>query len=217
MAKFQRGALVFDRNTEDLTDNKILTVSSAQLQFLDPGEHDRDIFLPQEAQSIGLAFWIINKSSTYLMNVKDDSGSINICSIRPNDVVGFMCDGTIWKADIEPIGNTGGTGATGATGAAGPAGTSARSVITKTTAYDMSDFDDVILADATSGNINIKLPNPANSIKKNRDIKKIDSSVNTVTLIPYNTELIDGGSSKVLEAQYQGMTVITNGINWFLL
>jgi hypothetical protein len=217
MARFKHGSLVFNKNTEQLNSNKTLSYNSAQLQFLEPIGSNKIVYLSQEADSIGLAFWIINRSSFYTLNVYNDTGDTLIADVRPLDVVCFLCDGSVWEGDIEYDGATGGTGATGSTGAAGANGTGSRSITTKTSNYDMTDDDDIILVDCTSGNVQVKLPNPVGATIKNRDIKKIDSSSNTVSIIPYSAENVDGTSSKVLNVQYANMTLTTNNTNWYIL
>lgn len=114
-------------------------------------------------------------------------------------------------------GISGGTGGTGNTGAAGSGGSSSRVISLKSADYNMVDSDDVILTNSSSVNITIKLPNPNSVSKKNLDIKKIDNTIYTTIIIPYNTETIDGSTSKILETQYQNITLITDGANWFVL
>ena len=70
----------------------------------------------------------------------------------------------------------------------------------------------VVLANATSGNINVTLPSPS-VIGITIEVKKTDASVNTVTLTP-SSGTIDGQSSIVLTDQYMGFTVVADGTNW---
>ena len=100
-------------------------------------------------------------------------------------------------------------------------GTGVRTV-TKTTNYTLTTQDAVILGDATSGNIIITLPSPTlcydavgfGSIVYN--ISKIDSSANTVTIAPYASETIAGDTSFVLAYQNEVLSLVTNGVNWYL-
>ena len=197
MAKFQHGSLIFSKNIETLTTTKTLVYNDDQLQCLNPSTSDQNIFLPSVSLCEGLPFWIINTSSTNKLKVYDDTTSL-ITTIIPNDVVNFICNGVTRKADIE-------------------ISSYSRNDTTKTSNYTMVDSDDVILVDASSGNIQIKLPNPTTSTVKNRDIKRIDSTNNSVTIIPYNTETIDGVSQKILEYQYASITLITNNTNWYMI
>ena len=81
--------------------------------------------------------------------------------------------------------------------------------------YSSSIYDS-ILADTTSSNITITLPDA--SINKNSEIhiKKIDSSANDV-IIDTGGELIEGNSQLLLSTQWDSVILISNGINWFIL
>ena len=57
-------------------------------------------------------------------------------------------------------------------------------------------------------------PNPPNRVVT---IKKIDSSVNAVTIITADSALIDGAGSQSLAAQYDGITVHCDGTHWYIL
>lgn len=201
MANFKYGSLILSQNVESLSSTKILEYNSPQLQFLNPSTTVQDVYLPTVTQCNGLPFWITNTNSDNNLNVYDDTTTL-ITTIVPNDVVVFLCNGVMWKADIEQT---------------TPVGSSERTVTTKTSDYNMSDSDDVILVDASSSDIQIKLPDPTVSSLKDRDIKKIDSSSHIVTIVPYSTETIDGGSSITLQYQNMSFTIITNNINWYAL
>lgn len=96
------------------------------------------------------------------------------------------------------------------------AGTAAP-VATKTGAYTVSDDDYTLLCDATGGAFTVTLP-PANR-RPNRILclKKIDSSVNAVTVDGDGAETIDGGATKSLATQWTTMLIQTNGANWYVL
>ena len=72
----------------------------------------------------------------------------------------------------------------------------------------------VVLADATSGAINMTLPTPLSG--QVITFKKTDSSANTVTITP-PSGLIDGAGNKVLTVQYQSITVVCDGTNYFIV
>ena len=192
MAKFQRGSLVLNKNSEELNSNKVLYNNSDQLQFLKPLTDNIEITLPAVLDSVGNIFWIINTSASYSLLV-------NGVEVKSKDIVCFMSDGNTWEADTELGGKV------------------SRSVETKTTSYNMTSDDDVILANATSGILSIKLPDPTDPIKRNIDIKKVDSSTNIVNINPYNTETIDGVTSKSLTLQYESITLISDGTNWNII
>ncbi len=101
----------------------------------------------------------------------------------------------------------------------GGLGTKVRTV---TTNYQVTTADSVILGDTTSGNIVITLPNPSTSWDAGNiasivyNISKIDSSANTVTIAPYASETIAGDTSFVLAYQNEVLSLVTNGVNWYL-
>lgn len=128
MAKFQHGSLVFNKNSEQISSSKNLVYNDAQLQFLEPINGDQNVNLPTETQSPGLAFWLINTSSEFKLNVYSSGGNTFLLSLNPKDVSVFICDGTAWKGDTEPTpGGTGGTGSLGQTGATGGTGSTGNS------------------------------------------------------------------------------------------
>lgn len=75
----------------------------------------------------------------------------------------------------------------------------------------------VQLVDATSGNIVKTLPTAASAVNIIYTIKKIDASVNTVTVQAAGAELIDGANTRVLTTQYQSIQIISNGTAWYIL
>lgn len=75
----------------------------------------------------------------------------------------------------------------------------------------------VVLVDATSGNQVKVLPAAASYEGKYYTVKKIDSSLNTVSVLRSGTDLIDGQTAWVLSGRYSAVTVISDGNNWFVL
>lgn len=78
-------------------------------------------------------------------------------------------------------------------------------IVSKTANYTATSQDEVILVDATSGNLTITLQAATARGGNSIEIKKIDSSANTVTIQRNGTpgtDLIDGASSVVITAQY---------------
>jgi len=82
--------------------------------------------------------------------------------------------------------------------------------------YTASDIT-VIYADATSNAITITLPAVASVVDRVYNIKKIDSSVNTVTIDGNSSETIDGSTTVVISSQYDSVTIHSNGNEWFIL
>lgn len=194
MAKFQHGSLIFNKNIETLNTDKTLYFNSEQLQFLNPTSENINIYLPDESQCTGLGFWIINTSNAYKLNIYDDSSSF-ICNINPNDVSVALCNGTVWKLDVEYH---------------------RTSVISKSEDYALSIFDDVVLVNCTS-DIDITLPEPSLSYKP-VVIKRIDDTTSyNLTILPNSTEMIDGQNSKIITSQYEYISLISDNYNWFVI
>ena len=93
-------------------------------------------------------------------------------------------------------------------------------VSTKTTNYSCNVDDRILLVDATSGDVEITLPNPSLSYVNGGSIpisiNKIDNSANIVSILPFASETILGDSSVVLEYQNEVIGLITNGTSWWL-
>jgi hypothetical protein len=48
-------------------------------------------------------------------------------------------------------------------------------------------------------------------------VKKIDSDAGSVTVARNNTDTIDGATSKILYYQYETLTFVSDGTNWFIV
>jgi len=77
--------------------------------------------------------------------------------------------------------------------------------------------NDLVLVDATGGNITVTLPSATIQPGKQIDIKKIDSSANIVTIATDGSETIDGTSTAVLSSQHDSVTVASDASNWWIL
>jgi hypothetical protein len=95
--------------------------------------------------------------------------------------------------------------------------TNNKNVATKTANYTALQSDDVILGDATSGAITITLPTAVGNTGEVFHIKKIDSSVNAVTIATTSSQTIDGALTAPLISQYQSFTLVSNGTGWSVL
>lgn len=72
-----------------------------------------------------------------------------------------------------------------------------------------------VLVDASSGAVTITLPSA--STKKRFHIKKIDSSVNAVTITRFGSDTIEGSTSKSLATQYKSYTIYSDGTaTWYI-
>lgn len=70
----------------------------------------------------------------------------------------------------------------------------------------------VYLVDATSGNVVINLPTAVGNTAKYQ-IKKVDSTANTVTVDANGTQTIDDGLTAVLRVQYTSLTLVSDNAN----
>ena len=95
--------------------------------------------------------------------------------------------------------------------------TNTMAVSTKTANYTGLYSDDVILGNATSGAITITLPTAVGNTGEVFHIKKIDSSVNAVTIATTSSQTIDGALTQPILTQYQNITVVSNGVGWSVL
>ena len=87
---------------------------------------------------------------------------------------------------------------------------------TVTAASDtLVDTDHTTLCDCTSNAITINLPTAVAGLRY--EIKKIDSSSNAVTIDGFGSETIDGGLTAVINTQYESVTIVSDGTNWFIV
>jgi hypothetical protein len=79
-----------------LTGALTLTDQYRQILRLDPGGSARDVNLPAEAISNGLAFEIVNTAdAAENLVVKDDAGG-TVVTISQNEKATVVCDGATW-------------------------------------------------------------------------------------------------------------------------
>jgi len=81
--------------------------------------------------------------------------------------------------------------------------------------YTTTQSDDVILCDASSDAITVTLMPASNVIGKIYYLKKVDSSGNAVTVDGDESETIDGSTTQSLSSQYDSITIISDGNNWY--
>jgi hypothetical protein len=84
---------------------------------------------------------------------------------------------------------------------------------TKTTTYTITAIDSTIFADATGGVFTVTLPNATFFPGIIFTVKKVDASANAVTVAGGGLN-IDGVANKSLPAQYNSITVQSDGANW---
>lgn len=85
-------------------------------------------------------------------------------------------------------------------------------VSTKTANYTATATDACVLADATTAGFTVTLP--AVVAGRQLTVKKLDSTVNLVTVAPASGT-IDGAANDVISVQWQSRTYISNGTNWY--
>ena len=84
-----------------------------------------------------------------------------------------------------------------------------------TTSSTSTISNDITLATGGSGGITLTLPSAASG--KMVTVKKVDSGAGTITLDPPGSVTIDGALTKVLYHQYETMTCVSDGTNWFIV
>ena len=77
--------------------------------------------------------------------------------------------------------------------------------------------DSSVFVDASAGNIVVTLPAATSVPGKKYNIKKIDSSTNTVTILPVGSDLIDDFCGVVISDQYDNYTPQSANPNWWIL
>ncbi len=89
--------------------------------------------------------------------------------------------------------------------------------VSKTTTYTITSSDYTILCNATSAGFTVTLPTAVGITGKIYKIKKTDATGNDVTVEGNGTETIDGQLNKLLNAQYQSISVQSDGTNWNII
>jgi hypothetical protein len=74
---------------------------------------------------------------------------------------------------------------------------------------------DINLCTAGAGGITVTLPVVASG--KIITIKKIDSAAGAVTVQRGGSAVIDGGATTILYFQYESVTLVSNGTDWFII
>lgn len=93
-------------------------------------------------------------------------------------------------------------------------------IINKSSNYQALEENQLIITDATSGEIEINLPNPINcvidQVSYKVGITKKDTSLNYVIILPFASELIVGEAVQQLRYEGEVLNFITDGTNWYL-
>jgi len=116
---------------------------------------------------------------------------------------------TLWMAQIEQL---------AALTAAVSGNVNSVNVTSKTAAYTaVALTDTVILCDATTAAFTVTLPTAVGNSGKLFFVKKTDAGGNAVTIDGNGAETIDGAATKALAAQYDSVTIVSDGTNWMIL
>ena len=75
----------------------------------------------------------------------------------------------------------------------------------------------LIIADATGGAITMTLPPAALLSGRIYVFKRINSGANAVIVDPSGAETIDGAATYTLSAQWNSVTIMSNGTAWFII
>lgn len=73
-----------------------------------------------------------------------------------------------------------------------------------------------VLVNASSGNYTLNIPTAVGCIGRIYIVKKVDATANTVTITPAGVN-IDGAATKVINTQYAGYAIQSDGANWFII
>lgn len=92
-------------------------------------------------------------------------------------------------------------------------------VATKTANYTVTDANDVILVDCTSGPVTITLHAVATAKQKAYNFKKIDASTNAMTIDGNAAETIDGAANVSTTTQYTNYTLVPSNTAgaWYIV
>jgi len=97
------------------------------------------------------------------------------------------------------------------------AGPIATAIATKTANYTATDTDSVLICDASSGALTVTLPSASGIAGRQYTIKRINTGTNVVTIAAASGETIDGAASVDLGSQYDVITVVSDGSNWWMV
>jgi hypothetical protein len=86
-----------------------------------------------------------------------------------------------------------------------------------TTNITLDTTHNVVSVDASGGARTITLPTAVDIGGRQYTIRKLDSSGNAVTIDGNGSETINGATTKVLAAQYDVATIISNNANWVVI
>lgn len=89
-------------------------------------------------------------------------------------------------------------------------------VVTITANHTASAWQ-VVLANTAAGNLTVTLPSAASCVGKPINIKKISPDGYKLTVAPLTGQTIDGQTNQVVTDQFNCMTVVSDGSNWWII
>lgn len=92
-----------------------------------------------------------------------------------------------------------------------------RNTTSQSTDYTVKTADRFVMVDATSAAITITLPLVSTCTVYEFSIKKTDSTLNTVTIDGAGSETIDDDLTQLLESQYECLTIVSDGSEWWIV
>lgn len=87
----------------------------------------------------------------------------------------------------------------------------------KTSDYTLTANDYFVTVDCTGGNVVLTLPAVSGNAGKEFVIKRLDNSINTITIDANASELIDGALTLVILTQFIAKRIICDGSSWSIL
>ncbi|CAM9704297.1 unnamed protein product [Ectocarpus sp. 6 AP-2014] len=91
------------------------------------------------------------------------------------------------------------------------------SIDASSASYAIGPSDDIVAITGTL-DTNVTLPDPTTKTIGDMIyiVKEVDGS-SVITVLPFGSELISGGTSTTLDTPYGSFRIYTNGTNWFAL
>lgn len=90
-------------------------------------------------------------------------------------------------------------------------------IVAKSGAYTLTAEDGLVIADASGGTFTLTLPTAVGITGRVYRVKKIDATANVVTVDANGAETIDGAVTATLTIQYEAITVVSDGTEWWVL
>ncbi len=84
------------------------------------------------------------------------------------------------------------------------------------TPHNVTLVDDILLITTGAGAFICNLPSAVGLIGLKHTIKKVDAGIGAVTITPAGAETIQGAPNYVLPAQWNSVTLVSDGANWII-